>query len=301
MVSSRIGLTVALTKVAFIGLGVMGYPMAGWLSRNGHQVTVYNRTASVAQRWAKTYTGRLADSPRAAALGADVVFTCVGNDNDVKDVVLGDQGALAGMHAGATLVDHTTTSAQLARELAERAADLGCQFIDAPVSGGQQGAENGQLTIMCGGQAPLFDSLKPLLCSYARAVTLMGPNGSGQLCKMVNQICIAGLLQGLAEGLHFAENAGLDPQSVIEVISKGAAQSWQMENRYQTMLAGEYNHGFAVEWMRKDLAFALEEAQRNASELPVTELVDQFYADIERLGGSRWDTSSLLARLKSRQ
>jgi 3-hydroxyisobutyrate dehydrogenase-like beta-hydroxyacid dehydrogenase len=300
MVSSRAGFTVALTKVAFIGLGVMGYPMAGWLSRNGHQVTVYNRTTSVAQRWTKTYTGRLADSPRAAALGADVVFTCVGNDNDVKDVLLGDQGALAGMHAGAMLVDHTTTSAQLARELAERAADLDCQFLDAPVSGGQQGAENGQLTIMCGGQAQVFNAVKPLLSNYATAATLMGSSGSGQLCKMVNQICIAGLLQGLAEGLNFAEHAGLDPQQVVEVISKGAAQSWQMENRYQTMLAGEYNHGFAVEWMRKDLAFALEEAQRNTSQLPVTELVDQFYADIEKLGGSRWDTSSLLARLKAR-
>lgn len=287
------------TKVAFIGLGVMGYPMAGWLSRSGHEVSVYNRTASVAQRWAKTYTGTLADSPRAAAREADVVFTCVGNDRDVKEVILGDQGALAGMRVGSILVDHTTTSAELARELADTLSNLGCEFVDAPVSGGQQGAENGQLTVMCGGSQQIFELVEPLLSSYAKAVTLMGPSGSGQLCKMVNQICIAGLLQGLAEGLNFAENAGLDPKQLVEVISQGAAQSWQMENRYQTMLAGEYNHGFAVEWMRKDLAFALEEAQRNNSQLPVTELVDQFYADIEKLGGSRWDTSSLLARLKS--
>ena len=286
-------------SVAFIGLGVMGYPMAGWLSQKGCSVTVYNRTAEVSQRWLNTYKGAIAESPRAAAEQADVVFICVGNDSDVRDVVLGDQGAVAGLGAGAVLVDHTTTSAQLALELADKVKYSGCQFIDAPVSGGQQGAENGQLTVMCGGEGQTFDRVRPLIASYAKAVTLMGPPGYGQLCKMVNQICIAGLLQGLAEGLNFAEKAGLDPHLVVDVISKGAAQSWQMENRYKTMLAGEYNHGFAVQWMRKDLGFALEEAQRNGSQLPVTTLVDKFYADVEGLGGNRWDTSSLLARLKS--
>lgn len=287
-------------SVAFIGLGVMGYPMAGWLSQKGYSVTVYNRTTEVSQRWLLSYKGTLAVSPKAAAEQADVVFICVGNDSDVKDVVLGDQGALAGLSAGAVLVDHTTTSGQLALELADNCKQAHCEFIDAPVSGGQQGAENGQLTVMCGGQDKAFERVQPLIASYAKAVTLMGPPGYGQLCKMVNQICIAGLVQGLAEGLNFAEKAGLDPHLVVEVISQGAAQSWQMENRYKTMLAGEYNHGFAVEWMRKDLGFALEEAQRNGSQLPVTTLVDQFYADVEELGGSRWDTSSLLARLKSR-
>ena len=286
-------------SVAFIGLGVMGYPMAGWLSEKGCSVTVYNRTAEVSQRWVSTYKGAVAESPKVAAEQADVVFVCVGNDSDVKDVVLGERGALAGLGAGAVLVDHTTTSAQLALELAENARQVHCQFIDAPVSGGQQGAENGQLTVMCGGEDKAFERVQPLIASYAKVVTLMGPSGCGQRCKMVNQICIAGLVQSLAEGLNFAEKAGLDPHLVVEVISKGAAQSWQMENRYKTMLAGEYNHGFAVKWMRKDLGFALREAQRNGSQLPVTTLVDQYYADVEELGGSRWDTSSLLARLKS--
>ena len=286
-------------RVAFVGLGVMGYPMAGWLSQHGYSVAVYNRTAEVAQRWVDTYEGELAKTPKLAAENVDVVFVCVGNDADVKDVVLGDQGILAGLASGSILVDHTTTSAQLANELAESVYQCGCHFFDAPVSGGQQGAENGQLTVMCGGEESVFDRVKPLMQSYAKAVTLMGPAGHGQLCKMVNQICIAGLVQGLSEGLNFAEKAGLDAHQVVEVISKGAAQSWQMENRYKTMLAGEYNHGFAVEWMRKDLGFALEEAKLNGSDLPVTKLVDEFYSEVQELGGSRWDTSSLLARLKS--
>ena len=286
-------------RVAFVGLGVMGYPMAGWLSQHGYLVTVYNRTADVAQRWVDTYEGELAKTPKLAAENAEVVFVCVGNDSDVREVVLGEQGALAGLCADSILVDHTTTSAKLAHELADSVKQCGCHFIDAPVSGGQQGAQNGQLTVMCGGDLSAFDRVEPVMQSYAKAVTLMGPAGHGQLCKMVNQICIAGLVQGLSEGLNFAERAGLDAHQVVEVISKGAAQSWQMENRYKTMLAGEYNHGFAVEWMRKDLGFALEEAQRNGSDLSMTKLVDQFYSDVEELGGSRWDTSSLLARLKS--
>lgn len=287
------------TAVAFVGLGVMGHPMAGWLSQKGHSVTVYNRTTEVAQRWVDTYRGELAHTSKSAAENAEVVFVCVGNDADVKEVVQGDQGILAGLQSESILVDHTTTSAQLAHKLADSVSQCGCYFVDAPVSGGQQGAENGQLTVMCGGEQLIFDRVKPLIQSYAKAVTLMGPAGHGQLCKMVNQICIAGLVQGLSEGLNFAEKAGLDPHQVVEVISQGAAQSWQMENRYKTMLAGEYNHGFAVEWMRKDLGFALEEAKRNGSELPVTEIVDQFYSEVQQLGGSRWDTSSLLARLKS--
>ncbi|MDA9599055.1 NAD(P)-dependent oxidoreductase [bacterium] len=290
----------AQANTAFIGLGVMGYPMAGWLSRNGHKVTVYNRTSEMAARWVEEHAGELAQTPGAAAAGADIIFVCVGNDDDVREVVLGEQAVMSGIKVGALLVDHTTTSAELAKELAAHSQAAGCGFIDAPVSGGQQGAENGQLTVMCGGEASYFNQAQPLMACYAKAVQLMGPSGSGQLCKMVNQICIAGLVQGLAEGLNFAERAGLDAHQVIEVISKGAAQSWQMENRYKTMLAGEYNHGFAVEWMRKDLAFALAEAKRNGTELPVTELVDQYYAEVQELGGDRWDTSSLLARLVSR-
>ena len=286
-------------RVAFIGLGVMGYPMAGWLSQKGYPVTVYNRTKAVAERWVDTYQGEHAQTPKIAAEKAEVVFVCVGNDDDVKEVVLGEQGVLAGLDADSILVDHTTTSAKLAKELAQDAKQCGCYFLDAPVSGGQQGAENGQLTVMCGGDEPAFKKVEPIIQSYAKAVTLMGQAGHGQLCKMVNQICIAGLVQGLSEGLNFAERAGLDADQVVEVISQGAAQSWQMENRYKTMLAGEYNHGFAVEWMRKDLGFALDEAKRNGSDLPVTQLVDQFYGDVQALGGSRWDTSSLLARLKS--
>jgi 3-hydroxyisobutyrate dehydrogenase-like beta-hydroxyacid dehydrogenase len=286
-------------NIAFIGLGVMGYPMAGWLSSNGHRVRVYNRTTEVAERWISQYSGALAETPQQAAAGADIIFICVGNDNDVSEVVLGDRGVMAGIKTGALLVDHTTTSAELAKQLGAACEAADCRFIDAPVSGGQQGAENGQLTVMCGGDAQSFAEVDPLLSCYAKAAQLMGPIGSGQLCKMVNQICIAGLVQGLAEGLHFAQRAGLDAHQVVEVISRGAAQSWQMENRYKTMLAGEYEHGFAVEWMRKDLAYALAEAGNNGAELPVTELVDQYYAEVQALGGNRWDTSSLLARLEA--
>ena len=285
-------------KLAFIGLGVMGYPMAGWLSRKGHQVTVYNRTNTVAERWIADFTGQLALSPATAVENADIVFVCVGNDNDVSEVMLGEQGIITAVASGAIIVDHTTTSATLARQLAIEVQGTGNHFIDAPVSGGQQGAENGQLTVMCGGQAESFAKVKPIIECYAKSVQLMGDSGSGQLCKMVNQICIAGLLQGLAEGLNFAERAGLDAHQVIDVISQGAAQSWQMENRYKTMLAGDYEHGFAVQWMRKDLAFALQEARSNGAQLPVTELVDQYYEQIEGMGGGRYDTSSLLFRLK---
>ena len=285
-------------KLAFIGLGVMGYPMAGWLSRKGHQVTVYNRTNTVAERWIADFTGQLALSPATAVENADIVFVCVGNDNDVSEVMLGEQGIITAVASGAIIVDHTTTSAKLARQLAIKVQRTGNQFVDAPVSGGQQGAENGQLTVMCGGQAESFAKVKPIIECYAKSVQLMGDSGSGQLCKMVNQICIAGLLQGLAEGLNFAERAGLDAHQVIDVISQGAAQSWQMENRYKTMLAGDYEHGFAVQWMRKDLAFALQEARSNGAQLPVTELVDQYYEQIEAMGGGRYDTSSLLFRLK---
>ena len=285
-------------RLAFIGLGVMGYPMAGWLSRNGHQVTVYNRTNVVAERWIADFTGQLALSPAIATRNADIVFVCVGNDNDVNEVMLGERGIMAGVASGTIIVDHTTTSAKLARQLAIEIQGVGSQFIDAPVSGGQQGAENGQLTVMCGGQAESFAKVKPIIECYAKSVQLMGDSGSGQLCKMVNQICIAGLVQGLAEGLNFAERAGLDTHQVIDVISQGAAQSWQMENRYKTMLAGDYEHGFAVQWMRKDLAFALQEAKSNGAQLPVTELVDQYYEQIEAMGGARYDTSSLLFRLK---
>ena len=286
-------------KLAFIGLGVMGYPMAAWLSRNGHQVTVYNRTNAVAERWVAEFAGQLALSPADAAKTADIVFVCVGNDNDVSEVMLGEQGVMAGVAPDTIIVDHTTTSAKLARQLAIEVQRTGSQFIDAPVSGGQQGAEKGQLTVMCGGQAEIFAKVEPIIGCYAKSVQLMGEWGSGQLCKMVNQICIAGLVQGLAEGLNFAERAGLDAHQVIDVISQGAAQSWQMENRYQTMLAGNYEHGFAVQWMRKDLAFAIQEAKNNGADLPVTELVDQYYEQIEGMGGGRYDTSSLLFRLKN--
>jgi 3-hydroxyisobutyrate dehydrogenase-like beta-hydroxyacid dehydrogenase len=284
--------------VAFLGLGVMGYPMAGWLSRGDYSVVVYNRTGSVSQRWLTEYQGQTAATVAEAVADAEIVFTCLGNDDDVRAVVTGENGALAAMRPGAILVDHTTTSAGLARELAGLSEARSVGFVDAPVSGGQQGAENGQLTVMCGGGQQHFDAVKVVIERYAKSIQLMGDVGSGQLCKMVNQICIAGLVQGLAEGLNFAKRAGLDAQQVVEVISKGAAQSWQMENRYKTMLANEYNHGFAVQWMRKDLAFALEEGRANGSELPVTELVDQFYQQVQEMGGNRWDTSSLLARLE---
>lgn len=286
-----------MTTVAFLGLGVMGYPMAGYLARNGHEVTVYNRTGAKADKWVGEYGGSAAATPAAAVEGADFVMACVGNDDDVRAVTIGDNGAFSAMKSGAVFVDHTTASASVARELHALAADKGIGFLDAPVSGGQAGAENGQLTVMVGGEQSHYDSAQPLIDHYARSVRLMGPVGAGQLTKMVNQICIAGLVQGLSEGLHFAECAGLDGRAVIDVISKGAAQSWQMENRYETMLDRKFDYGFAVDWMRKDLGIVLDEAKSNKASLPVTALVDQFYADVQSMGGGRWDTSSLLARL----
>ncbi|NDL70730.1 NAD(P)-dependent oxidoreductase [Vreelandella alkaliphila] len=287
-----------ITTVAFIGLGVMGYPMAGHLAKQGLTTRVYNRTSSKADAWAKEYGGTAHATPKEAAEGADLVLVCVGNDDDVRQVTIGTDGVLNSMATGSYLIDHTTASADLALELDTTCREQGVAFLDAPVSGGQQGAENGALTIMCGGDQAHFDSVQPILNHYARAVTLMGSASSGQLTKMVNQICIAGLVQGLAEGLHFAEQAGLDQQQVIDVVSKGAAGSWQMENRHKTMIANEYNHGFAVDWMRKDLAICLEQARRLNATLPVTALVDQFYADVQRMDGGRWDTSSLLKRLQ---
>ncbi|WP_299231055.1 NAD(P)-dependent oxidoreductase [uncultured Halomonas sp.] len=288
-----------ISTVAFIGLGVMGYPMAGHLARAGLDVRVYNRTPAKAKAWSEEYGGSHHATPRDAASGADLVLVCVGNDDDVRQVTRGEDGALHGMVPGSLLVDHTTASADLAEELDAACREQGIGFIDAPVSGGQQGAENGALTIMCGADETDFTRVEPLLGHYGRAVTLMGSAGSGQLTKMVNQICIAGLVQGLAEGLHFAEQAGLDRQRVVDVIAKGAAGSWQMENRHATMIADEYEHGFAVDWMRKDLGICLEQARRLQARLPVTALVDQFYADLQVLGGGRWDTSSLLRRLRS--
>jgi len=287
-----------MKKIAFIGLGVMGFPMAGHLSRAGHQVSVYNRTSDKAKCWLEQYKGVLFQTPREAAAGADIVFACVGNDDDLKQVTLGEQGAFSGMKPGALFIDHTTVSAEVTRELAGIAKQSQLGYMDAPVSGGQQGAENGVLTVMVGGSEADFNQAKPVIEHYAREVTLMGPVGNGQLCKMVNQICAAGLIQALAEGLHFAQASGLDTEQVINVISKGAAQSWQMDNRYKTMLAGEYSHGFAVDWMRKDLAIALQEASSKGLQLPITELVDHFYSDVQGMGGNRWDTSSLLARLQ---
>nr|WP_033230423.1 NAD(P)-dependent oxidoreductase [Microbulbifer agarilyticus] len=287
------------TTVAFIGLGVMGYPMAGYLSQAGYPVQIYNRTGARASQWLDDYQGEVFATPAKAAQGAEIVFACVGNDDDLRQVTVGAEGAFAGMAPGSLFVDHTTASADVAHELAGKAAERQIGFLDAPVSGGQAGAENGALTIMVGGSEAEFLRAKPLLDCYARAANLLGPVGSGQLCKMVNQICIAGLVQGLSEGLHFARAAGLDPEQVVEVISKGAAQSWQMENRYKTMLAGEYEHGFAVDWMRKDLAIVQDEARRNGALLPVTALVDQFYSEVQALGGGRWDTSSLFARLEN--
>ncbi|NNG42778.1 NAD(P)-dependent oxidoreductase [Pseudoalteromonas sp. NEC-BIFX-2020_002] len=286
-------------KVAFIGLGVMGYPMAGHLAAAGHHVTVYNRTTEKAQQWAKKYTGEVALTPAKAAENADVVFMCVGNDDDLRSVVYGADGVIAGMQTGTILVDHTTTSAEVAREVSANAALKNIAFIDAPVSGGQAGAENGVLTVMAGGDAVVFAKVQPIMAAFSRFSQLLGDVGSGQLCKMVNQICIAGVVQGLAEGLHFAKQAGLDGEKVIETISKGAAGSWQMENRYKTMWAGEYEFGFAVDWMRKDLGIALDEAKSNGATLPMTATVDQYYADVQALGGGRFDTSSLLARIEA--
>ena len=291
-----------MAKVAFIGLGVMGYPMARHLLNNGHDVTVYNRTQTKAQAWVEAYGGRFAATPMAAAKGQEIVFTCVGNDDDLRQVVLGENGAVHAMTPGSILVDHTTASADVAREIAAELASKGIDFLDAPVSGGQAGAENGVLTVMIGGKAEVFARAKPVIDSFARCAELLGDVGAGQLTKMVNQICIAGVVQGLAEALQFARNAGLDGEKVVEVISKGAAQSWQMENRYKTMWGQTYDFGFAVDWMRKDLGIALDEARRNGSHLPLTAVVDQYYSEVQAMGGSRWDTSSLLARLeKSRK
>jgi 3-hydroxyisobutyrate dehydrogenase-like beta-hydroxyacid dehydrogenase len=288
-----------MAKVAFIGLGVMGYPMAGHLKvKGGHDVAVYNRTFSKAEKWAAEFGGAAFQTPAGAAADADFVFTCVGNDEDLRSVTIADKGVLEGMKKGAILVDNTTASAEVARELDAAAKERGCGFIDAPVSGGQAGAENGVLTVMCGGDEATFATARPVIDAYARMVGLMGPAGAGQLTKMVNQICIAGLVQGLAEGIHFGKRAGLDIEAVIEVISKGAAGSWQMENRHKTMNAGKYDFGFAIDWMRKDLDIVLTEARRNGAKLPVTALVDQFYGDVQEMGGNRWDTSSLLARLE---
>jgi len=288
-----------MAKVAFIGLGVMGFPMAGHLVAKGHHdVTVYNRSSDKAQSWAKKFGGRTAATPRAAAEGQDFVMACVGNDNDLRAVTIGADGAFAGMTAGAVFVDHTTASAAVARELDQEATKRGFQFVDAPVSGGQAGAENGVLTVMCGGNEDAYKRVEPVIAAYARMCKRLGGAGAGQLTKMVNQICIAGLVEGLSEGIHFAKKAGLDVNAVIETISKGAAQSWQMENRHKTMNEGKYDHGFAVEWMRKDLSICLAEARNNGASLPVTALVDAFYSEVEKMGGRRWDTSSLLARLE---
>jgi 3-hydroxyisobutyrate dehydrogenase/2-hydroxy-3-oxopropionate reductase len=285
-------------RVAFIGLGVMGAPMAGHLARAGHAVTVYNRNAAKAQAWVDEFGGASQPTPRQAAKGADVVFVCVGNDDDLRAVTLGADGAFAGMTPGAVLVDHTTASADVARELAEAAKSLGLRFVDAPVSGGQVGAQNGALTVMCGGELAAFEAVRPVALAFSRAFTLMGPSGSGQLTKMVNQICIAGLVQGLSEAIAFGQKAGLDMNQVLDVIGKGAAQSWQLDNRGKTMVADQFNFGFAVDWMRKDLGLVLDEAKRNGARLPVTALVDQFYADVQAMGGNRLDTSSLIKRLR---
>ena len=284
-----------MAKVAFLGLGVMGYPMAGHLkTKGGHDVTVFNRTAAKAEKWASEFGGTAKRTPREAAEGAEIVFACVGNDDDLRSVVLGDDGAFAGMSKGTVFVDHTTASADVARELAAAGTEAGIGFIDAPVSGGQAGAENGVLTVMCGGDSDVYAKVEPVIAAFARSCKLMGPSGAGQLTKMVNQICIAGLLQGLSEGMNFGVKAGLDMEKVIDVISKGAAGSWQMENRGGTMCKGEFDFGFAVDWMRKDLGICLSEAKNNGARLPVTALVDQFYAQVQGRGGNRWDTSSLI-------
>jgi 3-hydroxyisobutyrate dehydrogenase len=287
-----------MVKAAFLGLGVMGYPMARHLSQKGHEVTVYNRTTAKAEKWVSEFGGRLGKTPAEAASGQDIVFACVGNDDDLRSVTLGTDGAFSAMGKGALFVDHTTASAEVARELSAAAKGAGFDFLDAPVSGGQAGAENGQLTVMVGGEEAPFAKAQPVIMSFAKACRLLGPAGSGQLAKMMNQICIAGVVQGLAEAIHFGKRAGMDIEAVVEVISKGAAQSWQMENRYKTMNAGSFEFGFAVDWMRKDLGIVLEEARGNGATLPLTALVDQFYAEVQSMGGKRWDTSSLIARLE---
>jgi len=287
-----------MAKLAFLGLGVMGYPMAGHLQAKGHDVTVYNRTAAKAEAWGAQHGGAYAATPREAAAGAEMVMACVGNDDDLRAICLGPDGAFAGMAKGSVFVDHTTVSAKVTRELFEAAAELGIHFVDAPVSGGQAGAENGQLVVMCGGGEAAYGRAEPVIASYAKKCVRLGDSGAGQLTKMVNQICIAGLVQGLSEGLHFAEKAGLDGRAVIDVIGGGAAGSWQMVNRYQTMLDDHFEHGFAVDWMRKDLGICLDTADENGASLPVTALVDQFYKDVQKMGGGRWDTSSLFKRLR---
>jgi 3-hydroxyisobutyrate dehydrogenase len=289
-----------MAKVAFLGLGVMGFPMARHLAQKGHEVTVYNRTLAKAEAWVSAHGGRAVKTPREAAENQEIVFACVGNDDDLRSVTLGADGAFAGMSKGAVFVDHTTASAEVARELYATAKQHGLDFIDAPVSGGQAGAENGVLTVMCGGEEAVYAKVEPVIMSFARMCKLLGPSGAGQLTKMVNQICIAGLVQGLAEGVNFAKKAGLDVEAVIETISKGAAQSWQMENRYKTMNQSKFEFGFAVDWMRKDLGICIAESRRNGANLPVTALVDQFYGEVQNMGGGRWDTSSLLARLEKK-
>tara|TARA_A100001015_G_scaffold4388_1_gene5680 strand:+ start:1763 stop:2638 length:876 start_codon:yes stop_codon:yes gene_type:complete len=284
-------------KVTFIGLGVMGFPMAGYISKAGHDVTVYNRTSAKADKWTGTYKGKTASTPAGAAKDADFIFTCVGNDNDLKEVTTGPDGAFQNIKKGAVFIDNTTASAQVARELFNTATEKGFGFLDAPVSGGQAGAENGALTVMVGGQQSDFEKAEPIIDCYSKKIKLLGSAGSGQLAKMVNQICIAGLVQGLSEGLRFGQNAGLNVEDVVEVISKGAAQSWQMENRFKTMLDDKFDYGFAVDWMRKDLGIAMEEAKTNGSKLPVTEIVDQYYSEVQKNGGNRFDTSSLITLL----
>ncbi|PKO27749.1 MAG: oxidoreductase [Betaproteobacteria bacterium HGW-Betaproteobacteria-9] len=297
-IASKTYESVASMKVAFLGLGVMGFPMAGHLARAGHSVTVYNRSPAKAQAWVAEFGGSAKATPREAATGADIVFSCVGNDDDLRAVTLGADGAFAGMAPGAVLVDHTTASADVARELYGAAKNLGLAFVDAPVSGGQAGAQNGLLTVMCGGDTAAFEKAQPAAMAFSRAFTLLGTSGAGQLAKMVNQICIAGLVQGLAEAIAFGQKAGLDMKQVLDVIGKGAAQSWQLDNRGKTMVADQFDFGFAVDWMRKDLGLVLDEAKRNGARLPVTALVDQFYADVQAMGGNRLDTSSLIKRLK---
>ena len=287
-----------MAKLAFLGLGVMGYPMAGHLVAAGHEVTVYNRTTAKAEAWVAEHGGSMALTPREAATGCEMVLACVGNDDDLRSVVLGSDGALAGMEAGTIFVDHTTASADVTRELFAQAAGQGVAFVDGPVSGGQAGAENGVLTVMCGGDQAPYARAEPVIAAFAKSCRLMGDSGAGQLTKMVNQICIAGLMQGLSEGLHFAQKAGLDGEAVVDVISKGAAGSWQMENRYKTMLADEFDFGFAVDWMRKDLGIVLSEAENNGASLPGTATIDQYYKDVQNMGGARWDTSSLIRRLR---
>ena len=287
-----------MAKVAFLGLGVMGYPMAGHLSQNGHEVNVYNRTISKSEKWVNEYNGNFFNTPLEAAEGVDYVFACVGEDKDIRSITIGENGAFHSMKKDSIFVDHTTASADVARELNKMAKQRDLLFLDAPVSGGQAGAENGKLTIMCGGQEEAFNKTKELMSCYGAKVTLMGEAGSGQLTKMVNQICIAGLVQGLSEAINFGQKAGLNMEDVIEVISKGAAQSWQMENRYKTMLEDKFDFGFAVDWMRKDLKIAMEEAKNNGSLLPITEIIDKYYAEVQDMGGKRWDTSSLIKRFR---